>query len=64
MAALHLFDYADENLVSLRCPRFLLFDAGFVEEVQVFQSLVQLHHAIHAEEGLGVSWAACVGVGE
>lgn len=47
MGALHLFHYAHEDLVTLAHSCLLLFDARLVEVVDILQSLMQLHHAVH-----------------
>lgn len=47
MGTLHLLNYAHKDLVTLAHSCLLLLDTRLVEVVDIFQSFMQLHHAVH-----------------
>ena len=64
MGSLHFLDDVHEDLVALWGFGFFLFDSAFVEMMQIFESLMELHYFVYHEEGVWVSGAAEIWVGE
>lgn len=64
MTALHFFYYPNEHFISLCCSGFLIFDSGFVEKVQIFQSLMKLHDSIYSQKRLRITLPTSIRIGQ